>query len=143
MAENKSNLQRTQSNPKMPQLKECPLEFIEDSTDTTANSKLQRTKSSPKRIQFTEYPEESTSTSESENILTKAKIQRKKSNSKMIQFTESISAINSMTATVGLIRAKNAFLRKLSKDVISQEDVKREGEKEWRIIEESYTPILK
>ena len=61
----------------------------------------------------------------------------------MIQFTESISAINSMTASVGLIRAKNAFLRKLSKDVISQEDIQREGEKEWRTIEESYTPILK
>ena len=61
----------------------------------------------------------------------------------MIQSTESISAINSMSATVGLIRAKNAFLRKLSKDIISQEDIQREGEKEWRIIEESYKPILK
>ena len=143
MAENKSNLQRTQSNPKMPQLKECPLdlEFIQDSKDNTA--KLQRTKSSPKGIQFTGCPEDSTSTTESENILTKTKIQRKKSNSKMIQFTESISAINSMTASVGLIRAKNAFLRKLSKDIISQEDIQREGEKEWRIIEESYKPILK
>ena len=142
MAENKSNLQR-KSNPKMPQLKECPLdlEFIQDSKDNTA--KLQRTKSSQKWIQFTGCPEDSTSTTESENIQTKSKIQRKKSNSKMIQSTESISAINSMSATVGLIRAKNAFLRKLSKDIISQEDIQREGEKEWRIIEESYKPILK
>ena len=48
MAENKSKLQRKQSNPKMPQLKECPLdlEFYQDSKDNTA--KLQRTKYGPK-----------------------------------------------------------------------------------------------
>ena len=61
----------------------------------------------------------------------------------MIQFTEHVSAINSMYASVGLIRAKNAFLRRLTKDIISQKDIQREGEKEWKIIEESYTPILK
>ena len=65
MAENKSKLQRTQSNPKMPQLKECPLdlEFIQDSKDNTA--KLQRTKSGPKG-------------SSVQDVL---KVQRKKSNS--------------------------------------------------------------
>ena len=71
---------------------------------------LQRTKSGPKSIQLTECPEDSSFTSKSENIPTKANIQREKFNSKMIQFTGSISPINSMSASVGLIRANNAFL---------------------------------
>ena len=31
----------------------------------------------------------------------------------------------------------------MSQKIISKEDIQREGEKKWRIIEESYTPILK
>ena len=34
-------------------------------------------------------------------------------------------------------------MRKLSKEPIRLEDIKREGEKEWQIIKDSFTPLLK
>merc|ERR1712179_259874 len=61
----------------------------------------------------------------------------------MIQFTESIFVINSMYAGVNVIKAKNAFLKKLNRANISQKEIENEGEKEWRSIEATYKPVLK
>ena len=92
------------SNPKVTQSEEGSLlTETMDSGDDQPKTALQRTKSSPKKIQFTEVPCESSSTTELESSTMNKKLQRKKSNSKMIQFTESISAINSMSATLGVI----------------------------------------
>ena len=88
-----------------------------------------------KKIHFADGP--------AEQKTRKLPIERKKSNSKMIQFTESISAINSMAASVVVIRAKNAFLRSLNREPITQKDIQNEGEKEWKLIEATYQPVLR
>ena len=60
----------------------------------------------------------------------------------MIQFTKSISAINSMSVGVNVLKAKNAFLRALAIRHLTPADYRREGEIQWKEISENYSPTL-
>ena len=73
----------------------------------------------------------------------KSKIEKTLSNPRVVQLTQSISALNSMWSSVGIIRAKNAFLRILHKDSTSEKNIELAGEKEWKIIEQTHKPVCK
>ena len=56
-------------------------------------------------------------------------------NRNMFAFTRSISALNTMTFSMGVLRAKNAFMKKLSQDhILTPADYKTEGNKQWKNI---------
>merc|ERR1712168_648175 len=62
--------------------------------------------------------------------------------SNMIQFTKSISALNSINVSMGVIRAKNAFMSKLSSNKtshISAADFRKEGEKQWEQVQRNFS----
>ena len=62
---------------------------------------------------------------------------------KMVQLENSLEALNIMSISLGLIRAKNAFKKKLSHDNFKLEDIKNVGEKQWEEIEKTFVPKLK
>jgi len=60
-------------------------------------------------------------------------------NRNMFCFTRSISALNSMTFSMGVLRAKNAFKKKLSQDpLLTPADYKDAGGKQWKDIANKY-----
>jgi len=60
-------------------------------------------------------------------------------NRNMFCFTRSISALNSMTFSMGVLRAKNAFKKKLSQDhLLTPADYKDAGGKLWKDIANTY-----
>jgi len=61
---------------------------------------------------------------------------------KMAKLTDSLEAINIMSISLGLIRAKNAFKRKISQDAVKVKDIKIEGDKQWEAIEQTFIPTL-
>jgi len=65
-------------------------------------------------------------------------------NSNMFCFTRSISALNTMAFSMGVLRAKNAFMRKLSQDQIpTPADYKAAGDKQWENIAAVHKATLK
>merc|ERR1719228_1014107 len=56
-------------------------------------------------------------------------------NRNMFCFTRSISALNTMTFSMGVLRAKNAFMKKLSQDrLMTPADYKEAGDRQWEDI---------
>ena len=60
----------------------------------------------------------------------------------MVQFTRSISAINSMSLGLNVLKAKNKFLRALTVRHLTQADYRKEGEMQWEKITKAYSPKL-
>ena len=64
-------------------------------------------------------------------------------NRTMFCFTRSISALNTMTFSMGVLRAKNAFMKKLSQDhMLTPADYKAEGNKQWQDIADGHKVTL-
>jgi len=70
-------------------------------------------------------------------------ISKPEEDTKMAKLTDSLEAINIMSISLGLIRAKNAFKRKISQDAVKVKDIKIEGDKQWEAIEQTFIPTLK
>ena len=62
-------------------------------------------------------------------------------NTNMFAFTRSISALNSVNISVGVIRAKNAFLKSLSGDT-SPAQYKKAGDRQWEKIASDHRMIF-
>ena len=78
---------------------------------------------------------------ESENTKEEERKDRS-STTTMIQFTKSISAINSMSLGLNVLKAKNKFLRALAVRHLTQADYRKEGEIQWENISDTYSPKL-